>query len=161
MSSGGIPVVVYDPTHKLQGILRHTIKGILAQMKQKAVVRYDRPELTPILLSILSDMGNCVFIADEAQEVFPRHKCDPRTLSAIHKGRNTGLGICWSTQRTPQVHTDLTGNSQAIIAGRFLAKPDKNYCRDWGIIQPLPLYCFQMISPKYENIIHFQSTKFE
>ena len=159
--SGEVRTLIYDPYHNLQGIRRDTVRGIVGQLKRPAgMVTFSNPDLAPALLGLLAELGNCVFLADEAQDIFPRHKIDPRALEAIRKGRNTGLGILWSTQRPTACHTDLLGNTQALIVGRLLGMADRAYCQQWGIEQPIPLHTFKGVFPRLDEQITFQSRKY-
>jgi len=124
------------------------------------IVTFSNPKLAPALLRIITDKGNCVFIADEAQDIFPRHKITSEALEAIRKGRNTGLGILWSTQRPTACHTDLLGNTQTIIAGRLLGMADRNYCKQWDIQQPIPIHNFKAVFPHIDHQLTFQSKKY-
>lgn len=159
-AAGVTRVLLYDPFGNIPGVTRDTLRGLVSQLRRpRGITRFHDPSLAPALLSIMAENGSSLFIADEAQDIYPRQGCPPETLAALAKGRNTGLGIIWSTQRPTACHTSLLGISQGIIVGRLIGMADRQYSKGWGVEQPQPLFTFTGIFPGREPFT-FQSKKY-
>lgn len=115
-----------------------------------SVTIIQNPGLFLSLMPAVMERGSIMLWVDEAHEVFPRTKPDPMLHRILLEGRNRGIGLVWSTQRPTRCHVDVLGVSQGIVLGRLIAPADIAYSRQWGVIQPLPMFHFKAILPGCE-----------
>lgn len=153
-------VLLYDPMQHIPAWYTDSEARYLRNVSnyRVGVTGTDDPELALRIADIARRTGECVVIWEEAHDLCPRLRTDPRALQLIRQGRNNGVGLVWADQRSTACATDLTGNSQAMLVGRQLGPADLAYARSWGVLEPMRPFHFRGVFP--DGTIEIRSRRY-
>lgn len=132
-------VICYDPMRELRAAECRTMaqaKSVLAGAYGR--VRICEKALFSDLIYLALKAGNCLIVADEAQQLFPADgratECSAALLEAVTTGRHYRCPLLWATQSPGRCSYTLTDNSTgARVVGSLSSPSSLSRVADWGL----------------------------
>jgi DNA helicase HerA-like ATPase len=144
----GERVIIYDPQDEYYGRLCSSVRELVeSASRPRTISRFYSPERLDDFLALIEGLGNCVFLVDEADKVFPANTQRLPYLQdeILCRGRHKRIGLIWASQRPTKCHTDLLSLSDVLVVGRLIGIADASYMRtnygfgiqarhDWAVL---------------------------